>query len=393
MRADLQRLKRDTESGRAVTGAALGGSLGESQDTPRQIASGSVPVSGAVPQPRPKRWWVGLVASAIALVAIALLTFRLTVPLPPLKVSGYVQLTNDGRAKLWPGVLWHLVTDGSRLYYVESPFVSPMLMQVSTLGGETSAIPTPFLVNQIGDISPDRSSLLIPAYAAQRTRRHSGYCPFPRGRPAAWGNCLAMTEPGLRMDSEYSLPMAMTYTSPRTDGTESKKFASVPGFSHWPRWSPDGSRLRISVCRPKDRIIFVVGNPGRRKSSSSFAARLEQSSPGMLRSWTPDGKYFIFQSDHDGKTQIWAIPEKGGLFRKARWEPTELTTGPLSYSRPGPSVDGKRLFAIGSQPRGELGRFNQKTQQFEPYLSGISAEGCGLLQGWAMGDLRLVSRR
>src|SRR5438105_7008973 len=37
MHADLQRLKRDTESGRAVTSAALGGNLKESQGTSRQI--------------------------------------------------------------------------------------------------------------------------------------------------------------------------------------------------------------------------------------------------------------------------------------------------------------------------------------------------------------------
>jgi hypothetical protein len=62
------------------------------------------------------------------------------------------------------------------------------------------------------------------------------------------------------------------------------------------------------------------------------------------------------------------------MFRKASSEPTELTAGPVSYSRAVPSPDGKRIFAIGSQPRGELARFNQKTQQFEPYLSGISAD-------------------
>ena len=90
--------------------------------------------------------------------------------------------------------------------------------------------------------------------------------------------------------------------------------------------------------------------------------------------WTPDGKYFIFQSDHDGKTQIWAMPEKGRLVPQNRPEPTQLTTGPLSYSPPFPVVDGKRIFAVGSQPRGELVRFNKKTQQFEPYLSGISAD-------------------
>ena len=91
-------------------------------------------------------------------------------------------------------------------------------------------------------------------------------------------------------------------------------------------------------------------------------------------SWTPDGKYFVFQSDHDGKTQIWAIPEKGGLFRRARWEPTELTTGPLSYSRPFPAWT-ERKFLPSALSSGESStRFNQKTQQFEPYLSGISAD-------------------
>src|SRR5207248_1281676 len=30
------------------------------------------------------------------------------------------------------------------------------------------------------------------------------------------------------------------------NGTEPKKFASLPGFAIWPRWSPDGSRLRWS---------------------------------------------------------------------------------------------------------------------------------------------------
>ena len=118
MRADLQRLKRDTESGRANTGAALSGNLGESQDTPRQTVPGPALVPGGRPEPRTRKWWIGAVLAAIAVVATALFDFRLTVPLPPLKVSGYVQLTNDGRAKLWPGVSGSLVTDGSRLYYV-----------------------------------------------------------------------------------------------------------------------------------------------------------------------------------------------------------------------------------------------------------------------------------
>ena len=108
MRADLLRLKRDTESGRAVTGAALRAASGVPGHVPDKPSAGPAPVSEAVPEPHPRRWWIGAVLAAIAVVAIALLTFRLTVPLPPLKVSGYVQLTNDGRAKLWPGCLWRV---------------------------------------------------------------------------------------------------------------------------------------------------------------------------------------------------------------------------------------------------------------------------------------------
>jgi len=42
---------------------------------------------------------------------------------------------------------------------------------------------------------------------------------------------------------------------------------------------------------------------------------------------------------------------------------------------PVPSTDGKKLFVRGEQPRGELARYDLKSGQFAPYLSGISVEG------------------
>jgi len=41
---------------------------------------------------------------------------------------------------------------------------------------------------------------------------------------------------------------------------------------------------------------------------------------------------------------------------------------------PVPSTDGKKLFVIGGELRGELARYDRKSGQFTPYLSGISAE-------------------
>ena len=68
------------------------------------------------------------------------------------------------------------------------------------------------------------------------------------------------------------------------------------------------------------------------------------------------------------------IREQAGFFRRASQEPVQLTFGPLNYYAPAPSQDGKKLFAVGELQRGELARYDMKTQQWGSYLSGISAE-------------------
>ncbi|MBI1765256.1 MAG: PD40 domain-containing protein [Acidobacteria bacterium] len=90
--------------------------------------------------------------------------------------------------------------------------------------------------------------------------------------------------------------------------------------------------------------------------------------------WTADGRYFVFQSIRNGATNIWAMREQAGLFRRAGQEPVQLTIGPLNYYAPVPSQDGKKLFVVGEQRRGEMARHDMKTQQWVGYLSGISAE-------------------
>src|SRR5262249_31799032 len=51
----------------------------------------------------------------------------------------------------------------------------------------------------------------------------------------------------------------------------------------------------------------------------------------------------------------------------------QLTTGPILFSAPVPSKDGKKLFVIGAQPRAELVRYDSQSREFVPYLGGISA--------------------
>jgi eukaryotic-like serine/threonine-protein kinase len=54
-------------------------------------------------------------------------------------------------------------------------------------------------------------------------------------------------------------------------------------------------------------------------------------------------------------------------------EPIQLTSGPLNFHSPQPSLDGKKIFVIGEQPRAELVRYDAKSGQFNSYLGGISA--------------------
>ncbi len=98
IRTDLQRLKRDTDSGRSAAAVV------------REWHEDSVPA------PRRKKPWA-LALAGIAVICFAVLGYLLTPPMPLPHVSGYVQITNDGRGK--GGVLGALVTDGPRLYLGE----------------------------------------------------------------------------------------------------------------------------------------------------------------------------------------------------------------------------------------------------------------------------------
>ena len=95
--------------------------------------------------------------------------------------------------------------------------------------------------------------------------------------------------------------------------------------------------------------------------------------------WTPDGKYSLLTARREPSvgTDIWLFPEKRSLFRWKPAKPVQLTTGPMSFWNPTVSPDGKHIFAVGGENRGELVRYDLKSHRLEPYLSGISAYQLG----------------
>jgi Tol biopolymer transport system component len=153
----------------------------------------------------------------------------------------------------------------------------------------------------------------------------------------------------------------------------SRKFAQVPDLyfsTWWLRWSPDSRALRFTAGTQGHSTIWEVLSDGT-QLRDLFSGWHEGTDP-LHGNWTPDGKYYLFQANRGLRSDIWAIREATDRFHKVNRQPVQVTAGPLSFFSPQPSVDGKRIFAIGVQLRSELVRYDAKSAQFVPYLGGSS---------------------
>jgi eukaryotic-like serine/threonine-protein kinase len=353
---DLKRLRREVESGRTGAVAAYTGATG-------------VAVTPAPAQR--KLSWKMLAIGVAALVAIAIVAWLLRPSMPLPRITGSTQITHDGLPKAFNGqVSATVLTDGPRLFIQESVGGRFVVAQVSASGGETVPIPTPFQNVSLDNISPDKSELLIGTFTGLEFDQPLWALPVLGGSPRRLGNVAGVDGTWMpNGDLLVAHGNDLQVVNPETNAA--RKFASLPNFSYWLRWSPYGHVLRFTVTVPT-RAVWEVAADG------NGMHRLLQDLPAPGNgNWTPDGKYFVFANFSNGRFDLWAIPEKEDFFHKSNHAPVQLTSGPLSFEAPQPSLDGKRIFAIGEQSRGELERFDAKSGQFVPYLGGVSASDVG----------------
>ena len=359
LRADLKRLKRDTDSGRSAAKAAA-------------TAVGPAPRAEVH---RPALTWAAASGAAIVVVA-AVLVYVLSRPLPTPRILAYSQITHDGRQK--PSTTWAelipspLLTDGSRVYFYE--WGPTTVAQVSTSGGE--AVPVTMGLERAGldDISPSGSEMLCGVSPAMGALPTLWVVPLPAGSPRRVGDVLAQDAAWFPNGQRIVYARDADLYVARSDGSQARKLLTAAGRARWPRISPDGQRIRYTaVDLPTGvRSLWEVSIDG--KNPHPLLPEWNHPSAECCGNWTPDGKYFVFQSTRSGRTDIWALRDKASLFRKGNLQPVQLTTGPLNYWAPLPSRDGKRIYAVGEQPRGELMRYDPRLRQSVPYLAGISAE-------------------
>lgn len=336
MRADLQRLKRDTESQRI-----------------------SAVEDAVAPSRRSRKLWFAVGAVLAPVVGAAGLYWYMTRPLPPLRVTGYTQITHDGRTGAAIG------TDGSRLYLGRGIHIP--IGQVALAGGEIeSVLSVKLLKPWLEEVSPDGSAFLIQSYEAGSAPARPTYIVQILGGAQRY---LADTagshwSPDGRSIVYFTSNGDINLT--RSDGTGGHKIASAGGVPDSFSWSPDGKTIRFS----RDNSFWEVSPDG--SDLHRVLTPTHTFSGKWCENWSPDGEYCVFRGDPD--YQLWAFDERRGLFRRPPEKPIQLTSGPIHWGNPVASKDGNTIYASGYTLRGELSRFDSKTKQFQAFLGGISAD-------------------
>jgi Tol biopolymer transport system component len=358
-----------------------------------QPSSPSLPVAAA-----PKRLtllkWAWMAASVAALGAAY---FWLNRPLAPPRITGTVQVTNDGRGSGAP-----MLTDGTRLLFN----LTGEPRQVSVKGGQSVPLSLPMQHATLADISPDRTEFLMYRRLDSEGALTSDdnftleslefwVAPLLGGSPRRLGNLMATHRdwlvsgtgfPTPRRYGEWPEQQSAAVWSPdgqqlvyardmelhlaRSDGTEVRKLAAFAGYPFFVRWSPDGHRLRLSVSGRGDTAASLWEVSVDDGHVTLLLPDWDPSWYNCCGSWTADGKYFVFQS----RSNIWALREKAGFLRRAIRQPFQLTTGPMAAYWPLPSLDGKRLFIAGYLARNEFLRYDLQSRRFVPELAGLSGD-------------------
>ncbi len=346
LRADLKRLKRDTDSDKFLSA---------------ESRAGEAPIRSRVNSAKRLASRVG---AAIFLLVVA--TVWLLTPSAPVRLKGVKQITRDGLFKA------NLVTDGSRIYFTQFSTGQIRVGQVSTAGGETLALGAPFHNTNVFYISPDHSALLVAEFAGSAPSQFWAL-PLPTGslrRLAETSGKEAHWSPDGRQ-LVYTRGMDLYLAD--ADGGHSRKVKSFLGIPSQVRFSPDSQRLRFTLT------------PSGKNISSLWEMKVDGSDlhplfPGWRTDsmvccgdWSPDGQYYVFVVQPSASTRdLWLVREHPhSLFRKT--EPEQLTSGPLWYTDPVFDPEGKRVFVNGVLLQGELVRYDSGSHQFVSYLSGVSA--------------------
>jgi TolB protein len=115
---------------------------------------------------------------------------------------------------------------------------------------------------------------------------------------------------------------------------ERTRVAEFEGINGAPSWSPDGSKLALTLSKDGSPDIYILDLNSRavRKLTNSSSIDTEPV-------WSPDGSNIVFTSDRGGKPQLYMVSSYGG-------EEKRLTFSGSYNARASFSPDGRHIAMV-----------------------------------------------
>lgn len=370
----------DFEQGLNAAVKRLRDALGESAEHPRLIETlprrgyritAAVSLSPEIPPPRRSHArGVALLVLVLASVGTLLglsVRWRGAPVLHP--VSAYTRISQDPvKISPFPSTL-PLVSDGSRLFVNEFDHGRVYGASVPIGGGQVTPLQSAFSEFLVDGLTPDARQLLIGAFELPQTEGVYWVVPSTGGAPERWGRVEGHAASWSRDGRQAVYFHGLDVYLASGEGTGAKKIGRTPDRSYWPRWSPDGTRIRFHTQSMAGVMQLWEMTPDGRSMRPLLDGWSTPPSE-CCGEWTRDGRHYVFQSAHAGQPQIWAVRDADLSRGTAR--PVQITKGPLEFIRPLPRSDGGGIFAVARQFVTETVRCSGGT--CAPYLPGLSAE-------------------
>jgi Tol biopolymer transport system component/DNA-binding winged helix-turn-helix (wHTH) protein len=314
--------------------------------------------------PKWRPWVLAAAACLLAFSAYAALS-----PVPAPRVKDFIQapLTDhfDGFARI--------VTDGVRVYFLERHGDRADLMETSSAAGPPAKVETPFRNTRIFDVSRDGSEFLIGNFTVRTPPLPLWIWPIQGGSPVRVGDVIVDDASWTPDGQEIIYSRDHAIHTVHRDGAGDRVLVHTPGYTHWMHFSPDGRSLTFTVVSPQSQsqALWEVSADG---------SNPHEKFPGWSNppaescgNWTPDGRYFVFTSHHNGSPNLYAVRESRSFFHWRKPPIVQLTPMDRAIGAAELTRNGTRAFVNASNDRTETFRYDADSHQFTtiPEGSGV----------------------
>jgi Tol biopolymer transport system component/DNA-binding winged helix-turn-helix (wHTH) protein len=306
-----------------------------------------------------------LVAGLFVAVVVAGLVLLVRSPVAVPRVLDSTQITFDEMGK------GNLHLHDGKIYFNEQASDRVTLLEVPAVGGTpallSSSYPGLFLV----DVSADGAKLLVAPAEEKKGPFPLKIMDLPSGSLQSVDGIVcddAAWAPGGKIIFARNQDVFLS----DADGSNQHKILSASDAVFHMRFSPDGARLRFSVGPRMTSQSTIWEARANGAGLHQILTDLADYPERCCGEWSPDGRYYFFETLRDGQSRIWALPERHSFWTRSP-APVPITTVPPNFYMETPSADGKKLFVTAAEPRAELERYDSSSRQFVRFLSGISA--------------------